>query len=107
MPKLRKLNWNVIEWPVEPSDYGFESDTEILAMVRKKPCPTDLNAHIDLCQCKAKQFTRLHLQQLVAARGFLNVVCNWVEPDQIADAEVRTRVALIQHLLSEVWERLE
>ena len=69
--------------------------------------PRQLTNILTQTQGVCKPFTLKQLKDLVAARGFLQVMCNWIEPDQVEDDGIRGRVALIQQLLSEIWERLE
>jgi len=115
MPKIRHFAWVCKEMEYDPSEYDYISDAEFLDMdimlVNRDPecgfSTTDLTNVHALMPKSEKQFTIEHLRQLVAARGFTEVMCNRLEPDQIQDEGIRSRVAIIQHLLSEIWEKID
>lgn len=115
MTPIRHLAWAFSEYNANPADYEYAADAEIVnvdkAYLEKDPnngfSPSQLTNILALRPKTAKQFTLKQLKELVAARGFLQVVCNWLEPDQVEDEGIRNRVAMIQHLLSEIWEKLE
>jgi hypothetical protein len=109
MAKLRRMVYAVKDYTVDPKDYDYAPDEEIRAAEAEHiDLPrAEIIVKVDLCTKEPKQFTQEHLKQLIATRGFLNVMCQWLEPDQIQDEEIRGHVALIQHLLNRVWGKLE
>lgn len=111
MPKIRHFAWVCKESEHDPKDYSYASDQAILEL-----CQEDVLYEFDgydltnvhaLMLKPDKQYTNEHLRMLVAARGFTETMCNWLEPDRIQDEGVRSRVAIIQHLLGEVWEKID
>lgn len=109
MAKLRKLVYAYEDYDVNPKDYDNLPDERIrqieeehISLKRK-----DVHVKVDLREKEPKQFTLDQLKQLVATRGFLNVICQWLEPDQVQDEELRGYVALTQHLLTKAWNKLE
>lgn len=115
MPKIRHFAWACEELDCDPRDYNYISDNEIVEKYRKHTeygpaagfISKDLNSILSLMPKSNKQFTIEHLRQLIAARGFTGIMCNHLEPDQIQDKEIRSRVAIIQHLLNEIWEKID
>ncbi len=109
MARLRRLVYAFKDYTVDPVDYQYAPDEEIRAAEEQHiNLPREeIVVKVDLRTKAPKQFTREHLKQLIATRGFLNVICQWLEPDQIQDEELRGYVALTQHLLNKVWGKLE
>jgi len=106
MINLRQITYACRDYSVDPADYGFASHEEILALVRENPKEIPYTNVIEFQEKEDKKFSIEHLKQLVAARGFLEVFCDWVVPNQIEDKKLRGKTAIIQLLLSEIWEKL-
>ena len=106
MIKLRQISYACRDYETDPADYGYLSHPEILALANNNPKDLPLTTVVELCDATSKQFSVESLRQLVAARGFLAVFCNWLEPGQVEDESIRGSTAIIQHLLSDIWEKL-
>lgn len=110
MPQIRHITWGVRELDIDPANYDFESDKDILHKVKEtintSPEYGQNNNHLSLIPPTDKKFTRDQLKQLLVARSFLPLICEWLEPGQIEDTRNRARVAIVQQLLTEIWEDL-
>ncbi len=114
MANIRHIAWAVQEYQANPSDYGYAADRDILAMdevhLTQSPqdgfSPSQLHNSLSLREKRTKQFSPKQIRELIAARGFLQVVCNWLDPEQVEDEAMRGRIALVQHVLSEIWGNL-
>jgi hypothetical protein len=112
MNKIRHLAWAYREYIPEPADYQYAPPQDILDLDIKhlEANPQDGFSSRELLNLleflpeSPKQFTVDHLRQLVAARGFTEVMCNWLTPEQVADERIRARITFIQQFLSEIWE---
>jgi hypothetical protein len=107
VPHIRHITWTANETFVDPAAFNYDRDDEILGAVKAHIAASGKfslrNNHVALVTESEKKFTKDHLKQLVVARGFLPVICEWLTPEQVEDPQLRAKVAVVQHLLNEIW----